>query len=129
MLTYQADAKGRAMDFHLAHYGARGLGGAGLLMTEMLAVSPEGRVTPSCAGLYDDDQIAGWARINALIHAGEKPSSAPRLAMRVRAERAPRRRAAARRRRLWISPGRLWRPRIGPGPRAASCPPHWTKPG
>nr|WP_303705091.1 bifunctional salicylyl-CoA 5-hydroxylase/oxidoreductase [Brevundimonas naejangsanensis] len=70
MLTYQADAKGRAMDFHLAHYGARGLGGAGLLMTEMLAVSPEGRVTPSCAGLYDDDQIAGWARINALIHAG-----------------------------------------------------------
>lgn len=70
MLTYQADAKGRAMDFHLAHYGARGLGGAGLLMTEMLAVSPEGRVTPSCAGLYDDDQIAGWARINALIHGG-----------------------------------------------------------
>lgn len=70
MLTYQADAKGRATDFHLAHYGARGLGGAGLLMTEMLAVSPEGRVTPSCAGLYDDDQIAGWARINALIHGG-----------------------------------------------------------
>ena len=70
MQTYQADAQGRATDFHLAHYGARGLGGAGLLMTEMLAVSPEGRVTPGCAGLYDDDQIAGWARINALIHAG-----------------------------------------------------------
>ncbi|MGX1745314.1 MULTISPECIES: bifunctional salicylyl-CoA 5-hydroxylase/oxidoreductase [unclassified Brevundimonas] len=70
MQTYQADAQGRVTDFHLAHYGARGLGGAGLLMTEMLAVSPEGRVTPGCAGLYDDDQIAGWARINALIHAG-----------------------------------------------------------
>lgn len=70
MQTYQADAQGRATDFHLAHYGARGLGGAGLLMTEMLAVSPEGRVTPGCAGLYDDDQIAGWARINALIHSG-----------------------------------------------------------
>src|SRR5690606_4340453 len=60
----------RVTDFHLAHYGARGLGGAGLLMTEMLAVSPEGRITPGCPGLYHDDQIAGWARINALIHAG-----------------------------------------------------------
>lgn len=70
MQTYQADQDGRATDFHLAHYGARGLGGAGLLITEMLAVTPEGRTTPGCAGLYRDDQIETWARINALVHQG-----------------------------------------------------------
>lgn len=70
MQTYQADVDGRATDFHIVHYGARGLGGAGLLVTEMLAVAPEGRVTPRCAGLYKDDQIEGWRRINAVIHAG-----------------------------------------------------------
>ena len=68
MLTYSCDAQGRTTDFHTAHYIARGLGGAGLVMTEMVAVSPEGRPTPACPGLWTDDQIDGWARINRAIH-------------------------------------------------------------
>ncbi|MFZ3560429.1 bifunctional salicylyl-CoA 5-hydroxylase/oxidoreductase [Streptomyces sp. BH055] len=55
-------------DFHLVHLGARALGGAGLVMTEMVCVSPEGRITPGCAGLYTDDQAESWRRIVDFVH-------------------------------------------------------------
>ncbi|MHC5903626.1 bifunctional salicylyl-CoA 5-hydroxylase/oxidoreductase [Streptomyces sp. S6] len=55
-------------DFHLVHLGARALGGAGLVMTEMVCVSPEGRITPGCTGLYDDRQEAAWRRITDFVH-------------------------------------------------------------
>jgi anthraniloyl-CoA monooxygenase len=55
-------------DFHLVHLGIRGIGGAGLVMTEMICVSAEGRITPGCGGLYDDDQIPGWRRIVDFVH-------------------------------------------------------------
>lgn len=69
MLTYMADKDGLAGDRHLVHYGARALGGTGLIMTEMLAVSAEGRATIACPGLWDDAQVARWHAINAFIHA------------------------------------------------------------
>ncbi|WP_406103455.1 bifunctional salicylyl-CoA 5-hydroxylase/oxidoreductase [Streptomyces sp. NBC_01003] len=56
-------------DFHLVHLGARALGGAGLVMTEMVCVSPEGRITPGCAGLYTQEQAAVWRRITEFAHA------------------------------------------------------------
>lgn len=68
MLTYSADGDGGATDFHAVHYGARALGGAGLMMTEMLAVSAEGRATPGCPGLYDDMHVERWRAINAFAH-------------------------------------------------------------
>ncbi|WP_433545246.1 bifunctional salicylyl-CoA 5-hydroxylase/oxidoreductase [Streptomyces sp. CA-294286] len=55
-------------DFHLVHLGARALGGAGLVMTEMVCVSPEGRITPGCAGLYAPEQAAAWRRITDFVH-------------------------------------------------------------
>lgn len=55
-------------DFHLVHLGARALGGAGLVMTEMVCVSPEGRITPGCAGLYTPGQQAAWRRIVDFAH-------------------------------------------------------------
>ncbi|MEU2025541.1 bifunctional salicylyl-CoA 5-hydroxylase/oxidoreductase [Streptomyces sp. NPDC016469] len=55
-------------DFHLVHLGARALGGAGLVMTEMVCVSPEGRITPGCTGLYTDEQAAAWARVTGFVH-------------------------------------------------------------
>ncbi|MGY3679092.1 bifunctional salicylyl-CoA 5-hydroxylase/oxidoreductase [Streptomyces sp. TE33382] len=55
-------------DFHLVHLGARALGGAGLTMTEMVCVSPDGRITPGCAGLYTDEQAAAWRRITDFVH-------------------------------------------------------------
>ncbi|MFI8091905.1 bifunctional salicylyl-CoA 5-hydroxylase/oxidoreductase [Streptomyces sp. NPDC086080] len=56
-------------DFHLVHLGSRALGGAGLLMTEMVCVSPEGRITPGCAGLYTGRQTEAWRRITDFAHA------------------------------------------------------------
>ncbi|MFC4500253.1 MULTISPECIES: bifunctional salicylyl-CoA 5-hydroxylase/oxidoreductase [Streptomyces] len=55
-------------DFHLVHLGARALGGAGLVMTEMVCVSPEGRITPGCTGLYTAQQTAAWRRITEFAH-------------------------------------------------------------
>jgi anthraniloyl-CoA monooxygenase len=59
---------GEIGDFHLVHLGARALGGAGLVMSEMLCVSPQGRITPGCAGLWNTSQAADWARIVDFIH-------------------------------------------------------------
>lgn len=56
-------------DFHLVHLGARALGGAALVMTEMVCVSPEGRITPGCAGLYTGKQGEAWRRIVQFVHA------------------------------------------------------------
>lgn len=55
-------------DFHLVHLGARALGGAGLTMTEMVCVSPEGRITPGCTGLWTDEQATAWSRITRFVH-------------------------------------------------------------
>ncbi|MEU7059777.1 bifunctional salicylyl-CoA 5-hydroxylase/oxidoreductase [Streptomyces sp. NPDC046197] len=55
-------------DFHLVHLGARALGGAGLVMTEMVCVSPEGRITPGCAGLWTGRQAGAWKRIADFVH-------------------------------------------------------------
>ncbi|QEV65007.1 bifunctional salicylyl-CoA 5-hydroxylase/oxidoreductase [Streptomyces spectabilis] len=55
-------------DFHLVHLGARALGGAGLVMTEMVCVSERGRITPGCAGLYTDEQAEAWARVADFVH-------------------------------------------------------------
>ncbi len=46
-------------DFHLVHLGGKALGGAGLVMTEMVCVSPEGRISPGCCGLWNDEQARG----------------------------------------------------------------------
>jgi anthraniloyl-CoA monooxygenase len=59
---------GAVGDFHLVHLGSRGIGGAGLVMTEMVCVSAAGRITPGCGGLYRDDQVAGWTRIVDFVH-------------------------------------------------------------
>ncbi|MEZ0089512.1 bifunctional salicylyl-CoA 5-hydroxylase/oxidoreductase [Streptacidiphilus sp. EB129] len=55
-------------DFHLVHLGARALGGAGLVMTEMVCVSAEGRITPGCTGMYAPEHEAGWRRITSFVH-------------------------------------------------------------
>ena len=55
-------------DWHLVHYGARAIGGAGLLFTEMTDVSAEGRISPGCTGLWNDAQEAAWKRIADFVH-------------------------------------------------------------
>ncbi|MCX2730582.1 bifunctional salicylyl-CoA 5-hydroxylase/oxidoreductase [Saccharopolyspora sp. NFXS83] len=55
-------------DFHLVHLGGKALGGAGLVMTEMVCVSPTGRITPGCTGLWNAEQEAAWRRVVDFVH-------------------------------------------------------------
>jgi anthraniloyl-CoA monooxygenase len=59
-------------DWHLVHYGARAIGGAGLMFTEMTDVSRDARISPGCAGLYTDEHEAAWKRIVDFVHAQSK---------------------------------------------------------
>ena len=54
--------------FHKVHYGARALGGAGLIYTEMTDISRDGRISPGCAGLYSDAHTAAWRDITDFVH-------------------------------------------------------------
>ena len=86
MCQYMAQ-DGFTTDWHLAHYTSMARGGAGLVIVEATAVSPEGRITPNCTGLWDDAHIEGMARIATAIkaagavpgiqigHAGRKASA------------------------------------------------------
>ncbi|MDN5844052.1 MAG: NADH:flavin oxidoreductase/NADH oxidase [Alcaligenaceae bacterium] len=66
MCMYSAH-EGEASDFHLAHYGRFGLGGAGLVMIEATAVLPEGRISHGDLGLWSDRHIEPLARIVRLL--------------------------------------------------------------
>jgi anthraniloyl-CoA monooxygenase len=55
-------------DFYLVHLGARALGGAGLLFTEMTCVAPDARISPGCAGLWNEQQAQSWTRIVDFVH-------------------------------------------------------------
>ncbi len=69
MCMYNAvDADGTVGDFHLVHYGSRAVGGAGLVITEMTDVSPEGRISAHCAGMYKPEHVAAWRRVTEFIH-------------------------------------------------------------
>jgi anthraniloyl-CoA monooxygenase len=60
-------------DWHLVHLGARATGGAGLVFTEMTCVSPEGRISPGCTGLWNEAQRDAWRRIVDFVH-GASPA-------------------------------------------------------
>ena len=87
MCQYSSE-DGLANDWHLVHLGSRALGGAGLVIAEATAVSPEGRITPGDAGIWSDKHIEPLARINRFVkqqgavagiqiaHAGRKASAA-----------------------------------------------------
>ena len=55
-------------DFHLVHLGSRAIGGAALIFTEMTCVSPEGRITLGCTGMYNDTHRDAWRRIVEFVH-------------------------------------------------------------
>ncbi len=67
MCMYSA-TDGFANDWHLVHLGSRAVGGAGLIIQEATAVSPEGRITPGDLGLYRDEHIEMLQRITSFIH-------------------------------------------------------------
>jgi 2,4-dienoyl-CoA reductase-like NADH-dependent reductase (Old Yellow Enzyme family) len=86
MCQYSAE-HGVPNEWHLVHLGARAIGGAALVIAEATAVSPEGRITPGCAGLWNDEQAEAWRPIASFVkrhgavpgiqiaHAGRKASA------------------------------------------------------
>ena len=90
MCQYSAFGEdGLTTDWHFVHYGAMARGGAGLVMVEATAVTPEGRISPRCLGIWDDQHMPGLRRIVdfahsqgatigiQLAHAGRKASTYP----------------------------------------------------
>ena len=71
MAMYSA-VDGVPNDFHFVHYGERALGGAGLVFTEMTCVSPEGRISPGCTGMWNADHVREWTRIVDFVHASSR---------------------------------------------------------
>jgi len=67
MCQYSA-VDGVVGDWHLVHLGSRAIGGAALVITEMTNVEPEGRITPGCAGMWDERHVAAWRRIVEFVH-------------------------------------------------------------
>jgi anthraniloyl-CoA monooxygenase len=67
MCQYSAE-DGMPNDWHLVHLGSRAVGGAGLVFAEMTDVSPEGRISPGCAGLYRPEHAVAWKRIVDFVH-------------------------------------------------------------
>jgi 2,4-dienoyl-CoA reductase-like NADH-dependent reductase (Old Yellow Enzyme family) len=67
MCEYSSE-DGFANDWHLVHLGSRAVGGAGLIITEATAVSPEGRISPDDLGIWKDEHIPFLQRITAFIH-------------------------------------------------------------
>ena len=67
MAQYKA-VDGCPTDWHFSHYAERAKGGAGLVYTEMTCVSPEGRITPGCPGLYAPEHEAAWKRLCDFVH-------------------------------------------------------------
>ena len=71
MCQYCAE-DGDPADWHLMHYGERAVGGAGLLNTEMICISPDARITPGCAGIWSDAQTERWRRIVNFVHTNSR---------------------------------------------------------
>lgn len=78
MAQYSA-VDGVPTDHHLVHLGARALGGAGLVFTEMTCPTPDARITPGCPGLWNDAQTQAWKRIVDFVHSGSTAKIALQL--------------------------------------------------
>jgi len=78
MAQYSA-VDGEVGDYHLAHLGARALGGAALVFAEMTCVSADARITPFCPGLYAPEHTVAWKRIVDFVHTNSDAAIAVQL--------------------------------------------------
>jgi anthraniloyl-CoA monooxygenase len=79
MCMYSAK-DGTVNDFHLVHLGSRAIGGAGLVITEMTDVLPEGRISLHCAGMYAPEHVSAWRRVVDFVHEHSSSKIAVQLA-------------------------------------------------
>lgn len=66
-MTMYRSTDGRMSDFHVMLMGSRAAGGFGLIFPEQIAITPDGRTSTGCAGIYDDSQVEGLARVTSII--------------------------------------------------------------
>lgn len=88
-MTMYSSVDGKLDDYHVSYLGARAAGGFALVFGEQMAITPDGRTTTTCAGIWDDSQVEGHARVAAIIkrmgavpaiqlgHTGRKGSQLP----------------------------------------------------
>ncbi|MBK8767673.1 MAG: NADH:flavin oxidoreductase/NADH oxidase [Burkholderiaceae bacterium] len=88
-MTMYNSVDGKLDDYHVSYLGARAAGGFALVFGEQMAITPDGRTTTSCAGIWSDEQVEGHARVVAMIrrmgavaaiqlgHTGRKGSELP----------------------------------------------------
>ena len=67
-MSMYSSVDGLVDDWHLVHYGALAKGGAAMIYTEMTNVTEQGKITPGCAGIWNDDQAEAWRRIVDFVH-------------------------------------------------------------
>ncbi|MFZ5718586.1 MAG: NADH:flavin oxidoreductase/NADH oxidase [Pseudomonadota bacterium] len=67
MTMYRADEDGRVSDFHVMLTGSRAAGGFGLVFPEQIAITPDGRTSASCAGIWHDSHVEGLSRVASII--------------------------------------------------------------
>ena len=79
MCQYSAE-DGLPNDWHMVHLGSRAIGSPGLMITEMTDVTPEGRITLGCTGLWNDEQTEAWRRIVDFVHANSSTKIGIQLA-------------------------------------------------
>jgi anthraniloyl-CoA monooxygenase len=79
MCEYSA-ADGLADDWHFVHLGSRAVGGAALVFAEATGVSPEGRITLGCTGMWSEAHVDAWRRITEFVHAHSKAAVGLQLA-------------------------------------------------
>lgn len=76
MCMYSCENRdGVVNEFHVVHYGSRAYGGAGLIIVEATGILPEGRITPWCAGIWNDDHVVAWRKVTDAIRAGGSKSA------------------------------------------------------
>lgn len=68
MCMYSSDEKGKAKDFHFAHYVNRAIGGVGLIIMEAAAVIPNGRISPNDLGIWSNSQFVSLKRVVDVCH-------------------------------------------------------------
>jgi 2,4-dienoyl-CoA reductase-like NADH-dependent reductase (Old Yellow Enzyme family) len=67
MCEYSCGVDGLATDWHMVHLGSKAIGGTGLVMAEATAVTPAGRLTPSCPGIWSGAHVDAWRPVTEFI--------------------------------------------------------------
>ena len=87
-MTMYRSVDGLMNDYHVMLLGSRAAGGFGLVFPEQLAITPDGRTSTACGGIYHDAQIEGLSRVTSIIKGHGRGSRDPARAHRAQGQRS-----------------------------------------